>query len=860
MKIKLSNVTTSLRTKVFIITVTTILIGFGIMAFMTIQWITHQFEKHHEKIAMLHGANVMREIEGKMISKTPEEIPLILDDIRKLKDIEELRVFNLNGQEVFVKRKGSPEPMVKGVLNTGKAVRFRTEINKIAILSSIIPLENKSACQVCHVKGEKLRGAVLVSIALMDMQRDIAHFTHQNIILFIVMALVMGIGTIITANRLFLKPLKGIREGTEAIEKGKLHYQIPVKSRDEIGILSQSFNQMAQALNTAFDHKMVLIKKLTAHERQQAVVATLGQRALSGINITELMEECVTLVAKTLEVEYCKILEILPDGSALLLRAGVGWKEGFVGQATVGMGTDSQAGYTLFSNKPVIVEDLRTEKRFSGPELLHDHGVVSGVSVIIGGIEKPFGVLGAHTTQLRIFTEDDIYFVQAVVNLFAAAIERKKMEEKLVRHGEDLMSLVESSSVISAVFPTEDIYEAICNIAIRNFDLKLVWLGVVEKDSHDVKPVAQFGFEEGYLSSVKITRDDSPTGIGPTGMAIKTKTSRVMNNIDTDPAYAPWREEALKRGYCSFMALPLISSDCEVVAVLNFYSSEPRFFTKRRINLFHVFASHAAVAIENRLLVEGLEEKIKGRTQELEVAKFQAEAANKAKSDFLTNMSHELRTPLNSIIGFSDLIINEIAGPVTNKQRQYITDIIDSSEHLLSLINDILDLSKVEAGKMELEPAVCSIKEVIEGSVVMFREKAIKQRIKINFTIEGGMENIIADQRKLKQVLFNLLSNAMKFTPDGGSVRIVARRELADFLEISVEDTGVGISKENQKRLFQPFQQLDTSLTKKYPGTGLGLNLCKKFVDLHGGKIWVESEVGKGSKFRFIIPIRGLDG
>ncbi len=171
--------------------------------------------------------------------------------------------------------------------------------------------------------------------------------------------------------------------------------------------------------------------ELQARLRQQAAVATLGQQALGGIDISTLLDEAVTLVAHTLEAEYCKVLELLPDGTALLLRAGVGWRAGLVGHATVGAGTDSQAGYTLLSARPVIVEDLRTETRFHGPPLLHQHGVVSGMSVIIHGTERPFGVLGIHTATCRTFTHDDVHFLQAIANVLAAAISRHHMEQAL---------------------------------------------------------------------------------------------------------------------------------------------------------------------------------------------------------------------------------------------------------------------------------------------------------------------------------------------------------------------------------------------------------------------------------------------
>jgi PAS domain S-box-containing protein len=248
--------------------------------------------------------------------------------------------------------------------------------------------------------------------------------------------------------------------------------------------------------------------------------------------------------------------------------------------------------------------------------------------------------------------------------------------------------------------------------------------------------------------------------------------------------------------------------------------------------------------------------KLKEAESQILKAKEAAESANRAKSSFLANMSHELRTPLNAIIGFSELMKDGTAGPLSGKQQEYLGYVWESGKHLLSLINDILDLSKVEAGKMELELGEFDLKDLLKKSLMFVSEKANKHGIGLITDIAGGIGTVKADERKVKQVVFNLLSNAMKFTPDGGKIGIEAKED-AGMARVSIWDTGIGIEDSDKGKVFSEFEQIDSEYSRKYAGTGLGMPLSRKFIELHGGKMWFESEgKGKGTRFYFTLPLR----
>jgi signal transduction histidine kinase len=258
------------------------------------------------------------------------------------------------------------------------------------------------------------------------------------------------------------------------------------------------------------------------------------------------------------------------------------------------------------------------------------------------------------------------------------------------------------------------------------------------------------------------------------------------------------------------------------------------------------------VEVDNRDELGALSANVNRMNEELRRLYTELEAASRHKSEFLANMSHELRTPLNAIIGFSQVLRDEMVGPVNPKQAEYLDDITSSGNHLLSLINDVLDLSKVEAGQVELQVHPFSLREALERGVVMVRERATEEGVRVAFAADPEVDVVDGDERRIKQVIFNLLSNAVKFTPAGGEIDVSATRVNGE-VRVSVSDTGPGIAPEDRERIFEEFQQSESGVGLR-EGTGLGLALSKRFVELHGGRIWLESELGRGSTFTFALP------
>jgi signal transduction histidine kinase len=410
--------------------------------------------------------------------------------------------------------------------------------------------------------------------------------------------------------------------------------------------------------------------------------------------------------------------------------------------------------------------------------------------------------------------------------------------ERIAELERDLAEALERQSAAARVlevlggstFELDPVFETVLQQAVRlcRADAGLIY--VLDGDAY--RATATMGASQAYRDYITTV----PLQAGSGGIVGRVGTERrtvQIRDAASDPGYTMARALELG-GFHTMLGVPMLAED-RVLGVIVLWRKTIAPFDDRTIDLVDTFATQGAIAIQNVQTSRALE------------------IASGHKSEFLASMSHELRTPLNAVIGFSDVLLEGMFGALNERQEEYVRDIRDSGRHLLDLINEILDLSKVEAGRMELEPAELSLPELLEQGLALVRERAARQRLTVSLSVGDDVGVVWADEVKLKQVVVNLVTNAVKFTPEGGRVDVSAR-VVGDEVVVTVRDTGIGIAPEDQTRIFAAFQRGDRRASVE--GTGLGLTLSKRFVELHGGRVWVESAPGVGSTFGFAIPVR----
>jgi signal transduction histidine kinase/HAMP domain-containing protein len=472
---------------------------------------------------------------------------------------------------------------------------------------------------------------------------------------------------------------------------------------------------------------------------------------------------------------------------------------------------------------------------------------------------------GDLSQRVAVKTRDEIGLLALAFNRMAASLDQ--MTQTQTQRLAELSMLHNIGLVISSTLELEQFVESSLEALVQHlgYDRAGLLLTVPEQRVLVLHGIA--GVPEAVRQQMQFFRIPFQEGTDFHTQVIRHGELMFIDDVSTmsNPAVKDLTERLNVR---SLLILPLKLEDhfLGVLAIGNGASHRPLIAADQRV--LTTLANQMATAIANALtykelagLNASLEEKVQERTEALQrqqealrEVNARLEVANRHKTEFLANMSHELRTPLNAVIGFSDVLLEKMFGDLNERQEEYLQDILSSGRHLLSLINDILDLAKIEAGKLELELEGCDLRALLEGSLVMVKERAMAHGITLSLEIADKLDTIVSDERKVKQILYNLLSNAVKFTPDKGKVGIVAQ-QVDDAVQITVWDTGVGIAPQDHQRIFEEFQQVASGLTAKTEGTGLGLTLAKRFVELHGGTIAVDSAPGQGSKFTFTLPL-----
>ncbi len=525
--------------------------------------------------------------------------------------------------------------------------------------------------------------------------------------------------------------------------------------------------------------------ELKARAMQQGAVSDLGQLALTGVEGSILMEDAVKAVVRILGVEFASVLEFRKGSDKLFMKAGAGWRDGVVGQAEVGAWEDSQAGYTLLTGESTIVKDFNQEERFKRSRLLRDHQVVSGLSVLIFGKDKPFGVLVVHSLRKRIFTKDNEHFLQSVANVLAASVLRKKAEKDLKSTRKNFQNIVNKSPDGVIILNKKNVV-LFANPKVESF----------------------FG-----RRSEELLGSDF-------GFPITEGEKLVIETVS-------------KNGRQAIVEMHTIGIE---------WGGDPCYL----VTLYDITSIKKA----EKTLQKANEELIK---------------LDQMKSEFVSIASHELRTPLTSIKNAVDLILKKKAGEVSEVQERFLSMAERNINRLGALINDLLDISKIEAGKMDLNFEDIDLSSLANNVISMFSATADKKSITLEVRVEEELPSVYGDLFRVEQVFTNLVGNAIKFTPERGRIIVDLHQvqkisDISDkamgFVEAFVSDTGVGIPEKSLDKLFEKFYQVNSSLTRdqQQPGTGLGLAICKGIVEAHGGKIQCRSKEGEGSTFGFTLP------
>jgi signal transduction histidine kinase len=669
--------------------------------------------------------------------------------------------------------------------------------------------------------------------------------------------LVVGLGMSLLASlvlaRKMVNPIQALQAGAARIGAGELDQRIEVHTGDELEGLAEQFNSMAAQLRESYAGLERKVEERTrdlseALEQQTATSEILRVISSSPTDIQPVLDAVALNAARVCGAEDVSIIRV--EGDALRAVASHGPISALRRSAPRPFNRGSVAGRAILERRTIHVPDLAAEVETEFPEARPNVELGQRTTLATPLLREgvPIGVIVIRRTEVKPFSDKQIELLKTFADQAVIAIENVRLFQELqtrtgelARSVEELKALGEVSQAVSS---TLDLQTVLTTIVARAVQLSGTDGGAIYE--YDERQEA-FSLQAAHKLDDELVEVLRTTplrlGEGAIGRAGAAGGPIQISDTFEESAYSGrLRQIMIRSGLRALLAVPFLRED-RVVGGLVVNRKAPGAFPEEVVNLLKTFATQSVLAIQNARLFREIEEK--GR---------QLEVASKHKSQFLANMSHELRTPLNAILGYTELIQDRIYGEVPEKMQEVLERVQKSGQHLLGLINDVLDLSKIEAGQLTLSLTDYSMKEVVQSVLTAAEPLAAEKHLALKVVIASALPQGKGDERRITQVLLNLVGNAIKFT-EVGEVRVEAKVSDGVFT-VSVADTGPGIAAADQPRIFEEFQQVDSSSTRKKGGTGLGLSIAKRIMEMHGGRIGVESSPGVGSTFWFTVPVR----
>jgi signal transduction histidine kinase len=693
----------------------------------------------------------------------------------------------------------------------------------------------------------------------------------QGAIVLSTIFFVVGLGLSVLASvvlaRRMVEPIRVLQEGAARIGAGELAHRIDVKTGDELEALGEEFNRTAAKLEESYAS---LEQKVEERTRELAEANAELSEALEQQTATSEVLKVISRSTFELEPVLVTLIENATrlcgatrghvfrfDGEALRFAASYGATTEFVRwleQHPIVLGSGSVAGRAALERRTVHVQDVLAEPGYERLDLqsLQDYRTVLAVPMLREG--ALLGVITILKSKVEPFNQRSIELVTTFADQAVIAIENVRLLQELrartgelARSVEELQALGEVSRAVSSSLDLETVLNT---VVARAAQLSAAQGGVIYeyneamqefhhavRGSHNLDP------------DLAAVLDSAPLrlGEGVAGRAAVLRAPVQVTDILDEQAYGVGRIRTIfqHHGYRALLGVPILFEQ-RILGVLVVWRTEPGSFNPEIVHLLQTFANQSVLAIQNARLFREIADKSR-----------QLEVASRHKSEFLASMSHELRTPLNAILGFNEMILGQVYGEVPAALQEPLADIQSSGRHLLRLINNVLDLSKIEAGRMELALADYSVPDTVESVRASLHPLAEAKGLELVARVPADLPIAHGDGGRMMQCLMNLVGNAIKFTRHG---RVEINVELrGDLLIYRVADTGIGIAKDKIDALFDEFRQADATITSEFGGTGLGLSITRKFVELHKGRVWVESELGRGSTFFIAVPLR-LDG